>query len=70
MNISAKYYPNDTVWIMRDNLPVQDRITFVEISININMDITTTYILEHHGRFCETQVFKTKKELREHIFGE
>lgn len=67
--IYFKFVPNDIVWVMQNNVPVQRRIISVNISINANMDKTTKYVLEGIGSVDGAKVYETKKELKEYIFG-
>lgn len=66
----SKFMPGDYVWVMRNNVPVTERVDYVTITINLNLVTNVDYRLADGREYGSKEVAATKEELREKIFGE
>ena len=72
--IHFKFVPQQPVWIMYENRPVEAEIKSVKISIeHHSMPAKIEYGLAMNGgrtaTFSENSIFATKEELKQSIFG-
>ena len=70
--IHLKFLPEQMVWTMLGNRPVEKKIISVDIKIERSMKPKIEYTLETPGAIMtrlEEEVFETKEELKQSIFG-
>ena len=72
--IRFKYVPEQMVWIMYNNRPVEAKVTAIAITIeHHSLPARIEYTLEMPGamgtKMGEDKIFATKEELKESIFG-
>ena len=66
--------PNDWVWIMKDNKPVQKMITSTRAFVSINgteifIRVEHSFDAEHKQFILESEMASTKEGLKKLIFG-
>ena len=72
--IHFKFVPQQSVWVMYENRPVEAVVSSVKISIeHHSMPAKILYGIEmkngHGATYSEKSIFATKEELKESIFG-
>lgn len=72
--IHFKFVPQQSVWVMYQNHPVEAVVNSVKISIeHHSMPAKIEYSLSmkngHGATYLEEYIFSTKEELKEFIFG-
>lgn len=72
--INIKFLPQQSVWVMYNNRPVEAVVNSVKISIeHYSMPVKIEYGISmengHGATYSEESVFATREELKESIFG-
>ena len=72
--IHIKFVPQQPVWVMYENRPVEAVVNSVKISIeHHSMPAKIEYSVAmkngHGATYSEESIFSTKEELKESIFG-
>lgn len=72
--IHFKFVPEQMVWIMYNNKPIEAKINAIAITIeHHSLPAKIEYTLEMPGatgtKICEDKIFATKEELKQSIFG-
>ena len=67
-----KFVPEQKVWTMLGNRPIETKVISVDIKIERCMKSKIEYTLEAPGGFItrlENEIFETKGKLKDSIFG-
>ncbi len=72
MEVKTKHDIGDVRWLMLGSKPVEDNIEFIKLTIGGIPNIQISYNFKSYKgqSFAENSIFKTKEELKNHIFNE
>jgi len=72
MGIRTEFLPGDCVWVMFRNRPEQFKVVTIKITIPEDMNTKIVYVLATHvgqNEYDSSEVFETKEQLKQSIFG-